>query len=459
MAITRRQFVGRLGALAAAAGLSQGQIDKLVEAFAYSPNLGGTLGKPRVVWIHGAECTGCSTSLLGIYEDPAGTALVANAGAYNGATTAAALDLAGGFGASDLSGYVFHGANSGGTNPQNINFASVVGEPEFVNIADVVIDVIDLLYHETIMSMGSDLAAQWLQDFKATNASAFVLVVEGALQPKSGGGAWGDDSAASQAVSWCSIGIADNGSFDHDMAATVGALAGSTHCLAVIPIGQCATFGGYPAAKPPLDPTVAGFDTSQAQTGAMGVYDYLTANVPSAAGKVINVPGCPTNPWWFVLTVVAFLVDYVNGPAATPAADGPLGILDSAGNIKASAVDSTRRLKIAYPYAIHGPYCPRFNYWREGTFATKPGDPGCLQLIGCKGPGVRSACGVHGWNGQQPENSDQTENFSLGSFNDAVTPTGVLPGHKGGHCTQAGHPCMGCTEQGYPDSFVPFVKW
>ena len=64
MAITRRQFVTRLGALAAAAGMSQVDIARLGEAFAYNPTYGGTLTKPRVVWVHGAECTGCSTSVL-----------------------------------------------------------------------------------------------------------------------------------------------------------------------------------------------------------------------------------------------------------------------------------------------------------------------------------------------------------------------------------------------------------
>ena len=78
MAITRRQFVTRLGALAAAVGMSQAEVSKLAESFAYSTagtNLGGTLGKPRVVWIHGAECTGCSTSLLGIFENTGGIAV------------------------------------------------------------------------------------------------------------------------------------------------------------------------------------------------------------------------------------------------------------------------------------------------------------------------------------------------------------------------------------------------
>ena len=79
MAITRRQFVTRLGALAAAAGFSQSQasprswrrLRTTPLALAYQ----GTFGKPRVVWIHGAECTGCSTSLLGIFENLTGEAI------------------------------------------------------------------------------------------------------------------------------------------------------------------------------------------------------------------------------------------------------------------------------------------------------------------------------------------------------------------------------------------------
>ena len=72
MAITRRQFVTRLGALAAAAGFSQVEASKIMDAVAYQPpDYGGSFGKPRVVWLHGAECTGCSTSLLGIFENTA----------------------------------------------------------------------------------------------------------------------------------------------------------------------------------------------------------------------------------------------------------------------------------------------------------------------------------------------------------------------------------------------------
>jgi len=457
MAITRRQFVTRLGAFAAAAGLGQGQISKLTEAFAYSdaPGFGGILGKPRVVWVHGAECTGCSTSLLSLFEDPTGTAIVANGGAYDGTTSVAALGLATDGDIAAMADFSYHGAIA--------NYQGVVGEPAFVNIADVLVDIIDLQYHETVENMGGDLAASFLADFMAHNTGVFVLVVEGAVQAKTNKGAWNETNTTKP---WCSIGITDKDNAvypDQELSFedVVSTLANQGGCVGVVAIGQCAAFGGYPGCKSPTDPTYAGFDTSQSQTGAMGVFEFL-ASTPSAAAKVINVPGCPTNPWWFVLTVVCFLVDAQAAYAATLTgvagsnSAGPLGILAAGGAIKASAVDSTRRLKIVYPYTVHGPYCPRFEDWRAGNFAEKPGDPGCLQLIGCKGPATRSLCGVHGWNAQQGEN-DATKEYQLAAFGDAVSGGGAP--YKGSHCTSAGHPCMACTEQGYPDSFVPFVNW
>ena len=98
MAITRRQFVTRLGALAGAVGFSQAEVSKLAEAFAGNSNAvyGGANGKPKVIWIHGAECTGCSTSLLGILEDGAGNPFAYDTDAgLRAITTGAALGLAG----------------------------------------------------------------------------------------------------------------------------------------------------------------------------------------------------------------------------------------------------------------------------------------------------------------------------------------------------------------------------
>ena len=54
MAITRREFATTMATLAAAVGLSGADVSKLSEAFAGNTNssvYGGTLGKPRVVWI------------------------------------------------------------------------------------------------------------------------------------------------------------------------------------------------------------------------------------------------------------------------------------------------------------------------------------------------------------------------------------------------------------------------
>lgn len=442
MAITRRQFVTRLGALAAAVGLSQNQISALTEAIAYTNgdmDWGTASGKPTVVWVHGAECTGCSTSLLSLFEDVRGVA-----DTYNGTTTLAALDLAvGGIGDGAEVVANYRTLNGAGLNVDGGASGADAEGVYVANIQDVLVDFIQLDYHETVMNMGGDLAAQWLKDFmeNVPATKPFVLVVEGAIQDRAQGGAWNDLSDT--AVPWCSIGIDASGNFEHSFEDVVATLAAKA--ALVVPIGQCACFGGYPGCKSPLDADSAGFDTSLSQTGAKGTYDFLYDNLATRphAAKVVNVPGCPTNPWWFILTVVAALADIESGA---------LGIFGPGLSINASVVDSTRRLKMAYPTAIHGPYCPRFGDWSIGRFAAKPGDAGCLQKIGCKGPSVKSLCGLHGWNAQQPQN-DAAWEFGLADANDNGTIS------RGGHCTRAGHPCMGCTEKGYPDAFVPFVNW
>jgi hydrogenase small subunit len=408
--------------------MSQMEISKISDAFAgNSTALGGTFNKPRVIWIHGAECTGCSTSLLGANEDLGGNIY------GTPYSTGAALGLA----------HVTNYTETGGL-ATTLTGALRVGETN-VNIADVVIDVIDLQYHETVMGMGGDLAAQWLHDFvtSSTNGGVpFVLVVEGALQDKLGGGAWAESNTS---VPWCSIGVSDDGSIEHDMPSTVVALANKSTCAAVIAIGQCACYGGYPGCKPQISATTAkmsgdGFDPTQSQTGARGVFDYLTANAPSAAAKVINVPGCPTNPWWFILTVVMFMVDLVNP-------SHPLGVIGAGGLPAATAIDAGRRLKAVYPIPVHSSYCSRYGAYNRGVYAVHPGDAGCLKNLGCKGISTNSLCGLHGWNNAQPQN---VGSISAGSAS--------INAGRGGHCTTAGHPCMACTEKGYPDSFVPFVK-
>jgi Ni,Fe-hydrogenase I small subunit len=83
-----------------------------------------------------------------------------------------------------------------------------------------------------------------------------------------------------------------------------------------------------------------------------------------------------------------------------------------------------------------------------------PGEAGCLKNIGCKGLSTRTLCGRHGWNAQQPQNAFGTASPAEG----ALYPVSSTDTEKiGSNCITAGHPCMGCTEKGYPDASAPFV--
>lgn len=468
MTITRREFVTRLGALAAAAGLSQSQLLKITEAMGHSAPW-GTGAKPKVIWVHGAECTGCSISLLGLFEDVRGLAVqdtrltrsVDPTG--SGINTLAALDLA--VGGDGDGGHVLP-PGAGGHHHRTLNAAGAdfdglanANTPFVANIADVLIDFISLEYHVTVMGMGGAQAFEWLKTEMTTSTGPFVLVVEGAVQVDDLGGFWGKTDTGDTSAPWCAIGENLIGSEMHRFDNVVKSLASRADCLAVISIGQCATFGGFPACVSP-SPEFRG----EKQTPAFGVYDYLAnhsglANAATVANKVVNVPGCPTNPWWFVLTVVLWLAEAVNGPLRTPATAGPLGILDASARI-IGGVDDQRRLKAVYGQSIHGPACARYKYafsWREPTdpigvlrpplYAQKPGDEGCLAMLGCKGLSTNSLCSLHGWNGQQPEN-DPVWDQGIAQINGT---------HAGGNCITGGHPCMGCSERGYPDAYVPFI--
>lgn len=466
MAITRRQFVTRLSTLAVAVGLSQTDVGKLTEAFAHGAPWSSTdwTSKPKVIWVHGAECTGCSTSLLSLFEDVRGEAVVgsgistARALAAIGtgslpATTAAAaaalyVDSTGHpWGHRTLQntgqlGAAIHGlgmnANAQNAAGSDFNGATLSTDGLYAaTIADVLIDFLDVQYHETIMAAGGDLAYQTLNT-ALTAATPFVLVVEGAVQNSDHGGYWnvGGDTP------WCSIAKSGAASANVELAFddVVYGLATNSACVAILPIGQCATFGGYPACSGPgLQLTEGG--STRNQTGAQGVYDFLKEKsvATSVLDKVTNSPGCPTNPWWFVLTVVLTLLDV-------------MGIADL------TAKDKQHRISGVYGTLLHGKYCPRYaSGFAARVFASKPGDAGCLKNIGCKGLSTRTLCGRHGWNAQQPQNAFGANDPAETAMYAVHNPTSSDTAKMGTNCINAGHPCMGCTEKGYPDAFAPFV--
>jgi len=117
-----------------------------------------------------------------------------------------------------------------------------------------------------------------------------------------------------------------------------------------------------------------------------------------AGSRVINIPGCPTHPDWVVWTIAQLL-------AGTP-----------------PALDGQGRPRALFGETVHD-RCP----YREAQDATTFGQFGrCLEELGCKGPDTRADCPDRRWNGGT------------------------------NWCAEAGALCLGCTENGFPDSFSPF---
>lgn len=265
--------------------------------------------KPSVVWLHFQDCTGCSETLLR------------------------------------------------------------TSKPD---VADLILNVISLDYHETLMAACGQQAEEALKSAVTQNAGKFILVVEGAIPVKEQG-----------------IYMKLGGRPALQVLQDVGSKA-----AAIIAIGSCASWGGLPSADP--NPT-----------GATGV-DSIIADVDSvktgvdsiiAEKPVVNIPGCPPNPYTLLGVVLEFAV---------------MG--------KLPALDSLKRPKFAYDRLIHD-HCPRRAHFDAGRFAGQFGDANhregyCLFKLGCKGPITHAGCPTR-------------------HFNEVVDawPIGV------------GAPCFGCTEQ------------
>lgn len=118
--ITRRSFLKYCTVIAGALGLGPAFGPKIYQAFAASP-------RPSVLWLHFAECTGCTEAVLR------------------------------------------------------------TSSPGF---ADLIFDVISLDYHETVMAAAGAQAEEALQSAAAANSGQFFCVVEGAI-PTAAGGVYG----------------------------------------------------------------------------------------------------------------------------------------------------------------------------------------------------------------------------------------------------------------------------
>ena len=139
-------------------------------------------------------------------------------------------------------------------------------------------------------------------------------------------------------------------------------------------------------------------------TGCKGVSDVfadLKIDTP-----VISIPGCPCHPDWFIGTVAKILLY---------------------GMPKPKELDEFGRLKLFYGRSVHN-RCVNRDYLDEGIFSTEFGQEGCLLELGCKGPFTNADCPIRLWNGSVS------------------------------WCINAGAPCIGCTEKGFPDAHSPIYQ-
>lgn len=191
-------------------------------------------------------------------------------------------------------------------------------------VAQLVLDVLSVDYHETIMAAAGNLAEQAKE--ATIQAGGYLLVVEGSIPTK-------DDGV------YCTVG---------GKTAVQLLKEAATNAVAVVAVGNCATFGGWPIANP--NPTGATYVTE------------LVTDKP-----VLNLPGCPYNPVNLTASIVHFLT---------------FGELP--------AMDDLHRPLFAYGARIHD-NCPRRGHFDAGEFVVAWGDQGhrqgwCLYKMGCKGP-------------------------------------------------------------------------
>lgn len=285
---SRRTFMQFCAGLALTLGLPAGAESTIARAIA-------TKHRAPIIWLHFAECTGCTESLLRV-ERP--------------------------------------------------------------DIGKLILDILSLDYHETLFAGAGYQAETARKASMAANRGKYVLVVEGAIPAGENG-------------IYCKIGGQTAVEILNECA---------QDAAAVIALGSCAAWGGMPSTPP--NPT-----------GCVGVSEIWKK-------PVINIPGCPPNPYNFLSTVVSYIT-YGRFPD----------------------LDSKGRPKFAYENLIHE-NCERRPHFDAGHFAQQFGDAGhragwCLYKLGCKGPETYANCPT----------------IRFGDTGNGSWPVGT------------GHPCIGCTEQ------------
>jgi len=232
---------------------------------------------------------------------------------------------------------------------------------------------LSMLFHATIMAGQGEPVIEVLEDSQTNRKGGYILIVEGAI-PTAQGGAYG--SIGEKAGKHLTV---------QQSVEELGANA-----LLTIAVGTCAAFGGIPAAEP--NPTAC--------KGVKQLFEEKGIET-----TVVNIPGCPVHPDWFIGTVSVLLFS----------------------GIEYLELDNLNRPTLFFGQLIHE-NCPRRADFDKGKFAQKLGDAGCLYKLGCKGHYTYADCPLRQWN------------------------NGIS------WCVKAGSPCLGCTEPEFPDGTSPIYE-
>jgi len=233
---------------------------------------------------------------------------------------------------------------------------------------------ISLKFQVNISAGSGDPVIKVLEDVGEQKQGEFLLIVDGVV------------STADRGI-FCTVG--ERG--EERIPVRLWVVDLGKKALAVMALGTCSCFGGIPGARP----------NPSGVKKLMDIYKGEGVKTP-----LVNVPGCPPHPDWFVGTVAKLL---------------------TAGLPKPEDLDDWLRPKEFYGLLIHE-NCQRRAYFDEGKFAKHFGEPGCLYELGCKGPITYADCPLKQWN------------------------NGV------NWCIRAGMGCQGCTQPEFPDFLGSFYE-
>ena len=192
-----------------------------------------------------------------------------------------------------------------------------------------------LAFHADLSAVSGHMALEMIDKFIAGGAGEYFLAVEGSVPEKM--------------PEACVIGEKTFGRYLEEAART---MAG------VVAIGNCATFGGIPAAE-------------GNPTGAVSIKEFYDKR--NIKPLLITIPGCSVHPDWVWHTITHLV------------------------KIGVPKLNEHGSPELFFAKKIHDK-CPRYHDFQEEIFAENLGDKGCLFKLGCLGPETSADCPSRWWN-------------------------------------------------------------